>query len=60
MTYVDDVVITGRLQDVEEVITWLAEQTNKIRLGIFKRKTKFMIVSSKSLQRQWICRIWYL
>jgi len=61
MTHADDVIIMGRrLQDVEKVFTWLIEQTNKMGLGMNGRKTKFMIVSRKALQRKWICRTGYL
>jgi hypothetical protein len=43
MAYVADMVMTGkRLQDVEEVFTSLVEETNKIRLEINEKKTKFM------------------
>ena len=48
MAYADDVVIMGRrLQDVNEVFTSLVQQTNKMRLEINEKKTKFMIVSQK-------------
>jgi hypothetical protein len=49
-----------RLQDVEEAFAWLIEQTNKMILGMNGRKTKFMIVSRKELQQNWICRTGYL
>ena len=49
MAYADDVVIMGRvLQDVEEVLTSLVELTDKMRLKINDKKTKFMIVSQKA------------
>jgi len=45
MTYIDDVVITGkRLQAVEEVV-----KTNKTGLEINGKKTKFVIAAYESL-----------
>jgi hypothetical protein len=35
------------LQDVQEVLTSLLEQINKLRLEVNEKKTKFMIVSRK-------------
>ena len=59
MTHADVVVIMGtRLQDVEEVFTWLVEQRNKTRLGMNGQKRKFMLVWRKALQRKWICETW--
>jgi hypothetical protein len=60
MTHADDVVVMGwRLKDVEEVFTWLAEQTNTMGLGMNGRKPKFMIFSRKDLQQNRICRTGY-
>ena len=41
MTYVDDIVITRKLQEVQEVFTSLVEQTNKMGLEINKEKMTF-------------------
>jgi len=58
VTHADDVFIMGRrLQDVEEVFTWLVEQTNNKRLVMNGRKTKFVIEPRKTLQRKWIFKV---
>ena len=49
------VVVGGILQDVKEVSTSLVEQTYKVTLEINKNKTKYSIVSRKTLnENDWV------